>query len=241
MKNQSYSVCLDDKYYHEFISLYNSWKYYEHTTPIKIYIVGEIDDSRLNNLKDKFEVIDLRSFFTKNPRKLKKYLYKWVSMLEYSNDYEILLDADTIFLSNTEHMFSYLKEGKLVLCNEHFDIEHKFYQYKEKWKYEHNRIQNELRKYLGNYANRFTSELKTPNYNAGFFGINKKKHSYLLEKCIEILISDFDTSPNPMTQTEQYMMNVLIQLYNEDKMVLPQIEWMNTWEYHKNPKKMIKI
>lgn len=64
---------------------------------------------------------------------------------------------------------------------------------------------------------------------------------FLLEKSIEILTTDFDTKKNPTSHLEQYITNLLIQLYSVDKHILPQFEWMNTWWFHKNPKKIIKI
>jgi integrase len=57
---------------------------------------------------------------------------------------------------------------------------------------EYLRIQSELRKYIGNNADNYTYELSTPTFNAGLIGFSKKHHKFLLEKCIEILISDFD-------------------------------------------------
>jgi hypothetical protein len=37
------------------------------------------------------------------------------------------------------------------------------------------------------------------------------------------------------------MMSLLLQLYSVDMHILPQLEWMNTWNWHLNPKKILKI
>jgi hypothetical protein len=44
--SKSYSVFVDDKYYYDFVALYNSWKYYESKIPIKVYIAGDLSNDR---------------------------------------------------------------------------------------------------------------------------------------------------------------------------------------------------
>ena len=161
--------------------------------------------------------------------------------MENMGDFEILLDADTIFLSNMDFLFNILESGKLIVAREDVDILHSAYVDEYAWDVEHNRIQTELRKYIGDASDKYTKCLLTPTYNAGLIGFSKTHHMFLLKKCIEILISDFDTKKNPTSHLEQFMMNLLIQLYSVEKHILPQSVWMNTWQFHKSPKKIIKI
>lgn len=237
----SFSVFLENKYYHDFIALYNSWKYYEHITPIKVYVVGPLDNEKRIKIESLVEVIDIDQGSLTIQQFKGAYLFKWIGLLNYMSDYEIILDADTIFLSNTDYLFEFIKQGKLVLAREEVDINHKTYVTPEEWPSEYERIKSEIRKYVGEYADNFTYDLITPTYNAGFLGINKKIHKFILEKSIEMLTSNFDAKKNPISHLEQFNFNFLIDLYKIDKHVLPQLEWMNTWWYHKSPKKIIKV
>lgn len=236
-----YCVFLEDKYYHDFIVLLNSWKYYESKIPIKVYVVGTLKEERVKLIEKHCEVIYIDKANLLDRQFKGKYLFKWVGLLNNMCDYEILLDADTMFLSNIDHLFNHIVEGKLVLAREHVDIYHKVYVDSNDWEAEHARIQFELRKYVGDIANNYTPDLVTPTYNAGLFGINKEKHSFLLEKSLEILCSDFDAKKNPISHLEQFNINLLIQLYDVEKLVLEQREWMNTWGRHKSPKKILKV
>lgn len=239
--NKTYSVFVENKYYYDFVALYNSWKYYESKVAIKVYVAGDLDSDKRANIEKLVQIIDV-SMDGYTPIHFKgKYLFKWIGLLNHMDDYEILLDADTIFLSNMDYLFDILESGKMVVAREDVDVLHHSYVNKDEWDDEHKRIQSELRKYIGNLADGYTKDLLTPTYNAGLIGFDKNKHKFILEKSIEILISDFDTKKNPISHLEQFMMNLLIQLYSIDKHILPQLEWMNTWWFHKNPKKIIKI
>jgi hypothetical protein len=238
--NKSYSVFVDDKYFYDFVALYNSWKYYESTIPIKVYTAGNLSLHKRFALEKKVEVIDIDREDLTEAQFKGKYLFKWIGLLKHMKEYEILLDADTIFLSNIDFLFDELEKEKLIGAKEDVTVDHKVYVSKD-WPLEHKRIQDDLRKYIGSYADLYTQELVTPVYNAGLIGFNKTKHSFLLEKCIEILTSDFDSKKNPTSHLEQFMMALLLQLYNIEIHELNQLEWMNTWMHHKNPKKIIKV
>lgn len=238
--SRSYSVFVDNKYYDDFLVLYNSWNYYENKIPLKVYIANNaLSLENRSNLEKKVEVVDVSIGSYSQHHFNGKYLFKWIGLVNHMADSEILLDADTMFLSNMDYLFDYIADGKLIGARENSDVYHKVYT--DTWETEHPRIQSELRKYIGDKANNYTTDLSTPTYNAGLIGFSKKHHKFLLEKCIEILISDFDAKKNPISHLEQYMMNLLLQLYSIDIHVLPQLEWMNTWWFHKTPKKIIKI
>lgn len=239
--SKSYSVFVEDKYYYDFIALYNSWKYYESKIPIKVYVGGELDSDKRANIEKLVEVIDVSMDGYTIQQFKGKYLFKWIGLANHMADYEILLDADTIFLSNIDFLFDILESGKLVVAREEVDVIHNSYVDKSEWDAEHKRIKSELKKYIGNLSDGYTKNLITPTYNAGLIGFSKVHHKFLLEKSIEILISDFDAKKNPISHLEQFMMSLLIQMYSVDTHILPQLEWMNTWGWHRNPKKILKI
>ena len=238
---RSYSVFVDDKYFLDFIALYNSWEYYENKVPIKVYCDGRLSEANKNKISKKVKVIDVNIEHYSQHHFYGKYLFKWIGMSRYMDDYEILLDADCIFLSNMDHLFEKLEQGYLVGAREEVDIIHKSYCNPEEWDQEHARIVNDLIPFIGDKAYNLTKEHITLTYNAGLFGLSRKKHKFLLDKSIEILTSGFDAKTNPISHLEQFNMNFLIDMYNIDVFVLPQLEWMNTWGWHKHPKKVIKI
>jgi lipopolysaccharide biosynthesis glycosyltransferase len=236
-----YSVFVEDKYYYDFIALYNSWKYYENKIPMKVYVAGELDSDKRANIEKLVDVIDVSMEGYTIQQFKGKYLFKWIGLLQHMDEYEILLDADTIFLSNMDFLFDILESGKMVVAREEVDVLHYSYVDRNEWDAEHKRIQSELKKYIGDLSDGYTKNLITPTYNAGLTGFSKVHHKFLLEKCIEILISDFDAKKNPISHLEQFMMSLLIQMYSVDTHILPQLEWMNTWNWHRNPKKILKI
>ena len=49
--NKFYSVFVENKYYYDFMALYNSWKYYENKIPLKVYVAGELDSDKRTNIE----------------------------------------------------------------------------------------------------------------------------------------------------------------------------------------------
>ena len=238
---RSYSVFVDDKYFLDFIALYNSWEYYENKVPIKVYCDGRLSEENKNKIRRKLQLIEVDSENLDHRFFYGKYLFKWIGMSKHMADSEILLDADCIFLSNMDHLFEKIEEGYLVGAREEVDILHSTYCDPSEWDEEHKRLVDSLKPFIGDKVNNFTKDLITQTYNAGLFGVSKEKHKFLLDKSIEILTSDFDAKKNPISHLEQFNINFLIDLYKVDVYVLPQTEWMNTWVWHKNPKKVIKV
>jgi len=240
MKTRSFSTFVDDRFYYDFIGLYNSWLYYEHKVPLKVYISGNLLPERKQAIAKHCEIIEDPEIL--KPENKKKYEFKFIALINNMSDQEIFVDTDTIFLSNVDHLFDYLDQGKMVVADEpNGNITHSNHAYKEPWAIEHKRIKSELEKYIGNSAENYTSDFVTSNYNVGLLGLRKDIHRFYLEKTVEILNSDFDTFPNPTSKFEQYVFSLLIQLYNVDKEVLAQNAWMNTWNLHQEPKKLITV
>jgi len=241
--SKSYSVFVDDMYYCDFIALYNSWKYYENKIPLKVYLHRGIDNKKLNTIKKYCEVIEIECGEFNDTDWNGKCLFKYVGLLKHMSDCEIVLDADTIFLSNMDYLFDYIEDGKIIGSVENdCDFIHRvYYKTEEELEIANTTIKNELRKTLGNVIDNYSLDFEHKIYNGGFLGFNKIKHSHLLEKTIKLLSDEFKDIRNPIFDNEQYMVNFLIALYNEEVVGLPYSEWMNTWDSHKNPKKIIKV
>jgi hypothetical protein len=240
MVTRSFSTFVDDRFYYDFIGLYNSWLYYEHTIPLKVYIAGNLSAERKEAIAKHCEVIEDPEVL--KPENKSKYKFKFIALINNMADQEIFVDTDTIFLSNMDHLFDHLDQGKLVVADEpNGNLPHSHYKYETDWGNEYLRIKSDLGKYIGSYADNFTSNYITSNYNVGLLGLRKDIHKFYLEKTVEILNSDFDTKPNPLSMFEQYIFSTLVNLYNTKKEILPQNAWMNTWSLHKEPKKSITV
>jgi hypothetical protein len=241
--SRSYSVFIDDMYYYDFVALYNSWKYYENKIPLKVYLHRGLSDEKLNTIKKYCEVIEVHSGDFSDSDWNGKCLFKYVGLLKNMSDYEIVLDADTLFLSNMDYLFDYIEDGKIVASveNEWNFVHRAYYKTDEELEIANKTIKNEFRKTLGDDIDKYSLDFTNKVYNGGFFGFNKKNHSYLLETTIKLLTNDFKDMRNPIFHNEQYMINFLIELYNVEVISLPYNEWMNTWHNHKNPKKIIKV
>jgi hypothetical protein len=240
MTTKTFSTFVDERFYYDFVGLYNSWLYYEHKTPLKVYISGYLSPDKKEAIAKHCEIIEDPEVL--DPENKKKYKFKFIALINNMSDQEIFLDTDTIFLSNIDYLFDYLDRGKLIVADEsNANFTHENHKYAEGWPAAYDRIKSELVKYIGDHANNYTSDFFTVNYNVGLLGVRKDMHKFYLKKVIEILNSDFDTLPNPTSQFEQYMLSFLIKLYNINKEVLPQNAWMNTWHLHNDPKKLITV
>ena len=239
--SKSFCVFVDDMYYCDFVALYNSWKYYEHKTPLKVYSHNNLSKEKINIINKFCEVILIQK-----PKHITssdyfgKQLFKYVGMLENMEDLELLIDADTLFLSNTDHLFESIGCGNVIGATENdytFNSEN-YYKNVDDFNYDKNILKNYIQL---EYLNNFFIGCKNRVLNGGLLGFNKSIHSFLLQKTIDILSNPKLRYNNPIFQNEQYMINFLMYLYNTPTQELDRKEWMNTWEYHKNPKKMITI
>jgi lipopolysaccharide biosynthesis glycosyltransferase len=253
MSEKIYSVFLNENYYHNFIALFNSYKYYGNKVPLRVY---SIDPNPLNasfrNIEKHCEIIDVTRYKGVMSHSVfyGKMLFKFVALLNEMKDNEIILDADTLFLSNLDFLFDVLPEGFVLGASEvapFHTIRHNAHYTcpSDEWTRVNGFISSKLRLYLGeDVANRYHDEYVTPVLNGGFLGFNKVHHSYLFEKCIDILTDEAFESidfliKNPVFANEQYMLSFLISLYNQKIHVLPHETWMNTWSAHGNPRKLI--
>lgn len=238
--NKNYSVFVDNRYYPDFVALYNSWKYYENKIPIKVYVVGELSSDKRSKIENVCEVINVPQNGLSHNDFNRKQLFKYIALQNFMNEYEIILDADILFLSNTDFLFDYIEAGKIVGATENiYKYVHKIYLSTEE---KFNIIKNELSNYLEKdiiekYNFEFTNEI----INGGFLGYNRHIHLPLFENVIKLLTVPFSNNENLIFHNEQYMASFLIKLFNYDTCILPNLEWMNTWDFHKFPKKILKI
>lgn len=231
---------MNDFYYHEFVALYNSWKYYENKVPIKVYVAGPLQQDRRIEIQRHCEVIDVVK-----PEELLhmdfygKQLFKYVALSNHMAENEIILDADTLFLSNLDFLFDYVEDGKIVGADEGYKLNHiNYYSNQEQFE----TIKFELGNYLGSdVVQHYTINFQNEVFNGGLLGYNKNRHYELFQKIIKLLSCMFSDKTNPIFHNEQYMASFLVSLLNYETKTLPSAEWMNTWSHHRSPKKIIKI
>lgn len=238
--NKNYSVFVDDRYYHDFVALYNSWKYYENKIPIKVYVVGDLSSDKRAKIENICEIIDIPKNGLSHNDFTRKQLFKYVALQNFMNEYEIILDADILFLSNIDFLFDYIEAGKIIGATESLNnyIHRVYLETEEKFNIVKNELSNYLEKdIIDKYNFEFTNEV----INGGFLGYNKNIHLPLFENIIKLLTVPFSNTENLIFHNEQYMASFLIELFNYDTHILHNLEWMNTWDFHKSPKKILKI
>ena len=239
--NCSFCVFVDDAYYYDFVALYNSWKYYEHKVPLKVYFHKNISEKKAKKISKVCETIKIDK-----PDNIEgsiyygKQTFKYYALLKHMDEYQILLDADTIFLSNTDWLFNLIKAGALTGATE-VDALYD-YKYYHKTVEEFQLEKDKIEKHLGSdLVKDFNIDITFKVFNGGFLGFSKEKHSFLLDKTIRILWDHPKPYVNPIFDNEQFMVSFLIKLLKLPTHSLPRQNWMNTWTYHKDPKKIIKI
>lgn len=238
--SKSFCVFVDEMYYVDFVALYNSWKYYEHKTPLKVYSHNNLSKEKIENIKKVCEVIEVSNPNISPEVYFGKQVFKYMAMLDNMDEYQILLDADTLFLSNTDFLFDIIEEGKIIGSTE-FDNEYSteaYYKNTDDFFYDKHLLQTHLGEDIIKEFNlKFTNKV----FNGGLLGFNKSKHKFLLQKTVDILCDKSISHKNPIFQNEQFMVNFLIKLFDLPTYELPRNSWMNTWWNHKTPKKIIKI
>lgn len=241
--SKAYAVFLEDYYYNDFLALYASWKYYGNQVPIKVYLIGELQEEKRKNIEKFCKVYEVPNWGLAREYFYEKQLFKYIGLLEFMEDCEIIVDADTLFLSNLDFLFDYIQDGKIIGAGEsHFDngFVHKVYcDYDENI---FNKTKDELKNFLEtNLLDKYDYDYQNVVLNGGLIGFNKIKHKELLNKTIEILTTKIENRQNIIFNNEQYMSSFLISLYGLDFYQLPHKQWMNTWLAHSSPKKIIKI
>lgn len=242
--SKSYGVFVDDMYYYDFVALYNSWKYYGNKVPIKVYSHSNLSIERKRKIGKYCEIVEVENTLKKKHAFKNNYLFKFVGLLKGMSDYEILLDADTIMLSNMDHLFDEIQKGVFVGVNEFENQKLKhgiYYQSEEEEKREHDYVKLALKKHTPEYHKKYKLDTEHEVFNAGLYGLSKKAHSYLLEKSIEIIDNNSFNKNNIAFRTEQYIFSFLLYLSGLPINSLTTNQWMPTWHHHSNPKKNIKV
>lgn len=249
-KENIYSVFLNKQYYHNFIALFNSYRYYENKVPLRVYAIEEKDKSFFKEIEKHCEIIDVTKYkHLVGDNFFNKYLFKLVALQNEMKDNEIILDADTLFLSNLDYLFEDVSNGIIIgakeagsdlLLHAHYDTN------SQEWKDVEDLIRRKLEFHLGEEITRksYHEDFFFPVLNAGLLGFNKEKHMFLIEKSIDLLMDEDFQNPafftkNPVFALEQYMLSFLMEILKLPKNVLPYDTWMNTWHAHRNPKKFI--
>lgn len=242
--SKSYGVFVDDMYYYDFVALYNSWKYYGNKVPIKVYSHSNLSIERKRKIGNHCEVVEVENSLRNKHSFTYNYLFKFVGLLKGMSDCEILLDADTIMLSNMDHLFDVIQKGVFIGVNEFQNQKfihgtHCLSEEQRKKEYEHAKFV--LKKHTPEYQEKYKLDTEYEIFNAGLYGLNKSVHSYLLEKSIEIIDNNVFNKNNVAFQTEQYIFSFLLHLSGLPINSLSTNQWMPTWDRHSNPKKSITV
>lgn len=242
MKNR-FSAFVCNNYLPLFVSLYNSYKYYNHETPLNVYDYKSLNTFNVQYLKKFVEVTHVdHSNYEPFAVFLGSYAFKFASLIENMWENEIILDTDMNFLNNNDHVFSHLEQGKLLQAREGEGMFNMYLEayYKDK-EVEHQQLKDYLKKHIGDVADTIPLNFNFQNNNAGFMGFNREKHMELLKLCIRIIYDKSDLQDYYILNMEQTCMCFLSAVLDIEREILPQKNWMNTWNHHSTPQKEIFV
>lgn len=243
MKRYSTFVC--NYYLPLFVSFYNSYKYYNNEIPMHVYNYKRLNTFNIQYLKKYVDVshIDVQQYGSHDIY-FGGYAFKYLALINHMVDHEIILDVDANFLNKLDFLFEDLEANKIILSREGeqwHDVSFEPYYESSNKEEEALKIRTYLSKHIGSSADVIHTNYNFPNYNAGLLGFSKSVHTDLLLKSLSILFDREYPNMFPLTM-EQPILSLLVNIFHEiDRTVLPQKYWMNTWEYHKEPKKSICV
>lgn len=101
--------------------MYKSYLYYNNTTPFRVYDWDNMSLDNVKTLKDLgIEVVKVnKDQWSDNLYRI-KYCFKWKGLIESDIDYELLVDADTLFLDNVDDVLDSFEDNSLIVVPENF-------------------------------------------------------------------------------------------------------------------------
>ena len=100
--------------------MYKSYLYYNNTTPFRVYDWDNMSLGNVNTLKDLgVEVVKVNQDDWSNLLYRNKYCFKWKGLIESDIDYELLVDADTLFLDNVDDILESFEDNELIVVPEY--------------------------------------------------------------------------------------------------------------------------
>jgi len=248
-----YSTFIDNIYIPLFPSFYNSYKYYGHKIPLHVYDFKGLNTFNLQYLKKYVDVTTIDFSTIKDFHKYQSYLaFKISNMVDNMVENEFLVDIDINFLNNVDYLFDEIEKGNLVIareCENHANMYLKHgILFDNLPTFDNNYVSNkvnQIKEYCKNIQGANNEKIDIGynfyNLNTGFVGYSKEKHLDFLRNVDNILYDD-EIFNNYLFRLDQFAFSFLMGLMdNISKVILPQKEWMNTWETHSNPLKMIKV
>jgi hypothetical protein len=160
-------------------------------------------------------------------------------LAESVDSYELQMDADTIVLSDLEEAFSQMEKGNFVAVRE--------------WEYDPNRADEKGRDRRTPETNAdsiFHRILRYPEihrkglpiYNAGLLGLNREHHAPLLNLWAQAT-HDSESIDDTFFRGDQNKLALIVASLREEGRLrvheLPNHLWMQTWDDHRIPQKLL--
>lgn len=115
------SCFVNDWYYDQFIVMYKSYLYYGNTNPFRVYDWDNMKQDNVDMLKSiGVEVVKVEQGDWSNLLYRNSYCFKWKGLIESDIDYELLVDADTLFLDNVDDILENFDGNELIVVPEYF-------------------------------------------------------------------------------------------------------------------------
>jgi hypothetical protein len=228
-------VFSDLAYYPSLVALINSTLHFRVQARIKVYDWKGLPHLLRSGLERHAEVVSPpASILGDHYLELVHYRPRFLAAVGI-DPYELLLDADTVVLSDLEEAFRAIEAGEVAAVRE--------------WEYVHAEMGHEYPELTsGSVFHRLLAypeafrEGPLPIYNFGLLGLNREAHGPLIELLEEVTHHHDELAGTFFEVDQNGMALVLASLQREGKIALHELPpelWMRTWAGHREPQKLL--
>lgn len=245
----------DSIYYPSLIAAMNSILYYGVNAGIKVYDFRGLPHLLKTYLSRYAQVSPVQESLFGNHYYHHSFFRPRILNAVGIEEQEILIDVDTVVLSNLEDIFREIEKGRVVVLNEwdylhpsardaHKDLpEDSTYIYRKIIKQPDPRrdlpedsIFHQFLKYPEVYKDRLRV------YNGGLLGFNRKEHEFILDLWSQSTRHQDHLGDTFFMSDQHNLSLILASLLKEERVSvheLPKDIWMQTWSTHREPRKLL--
>lgn len=115
------SCFVNDWYYEQFLVMYKSYLYYGNSNKFRVYNWDNLNSRKVKYLESiGVEVVEVDKGNWSEELYRNNYCFKWKGLMESEIDFELLVDADTLFLDNLDDLLNDFGENDLVVVPEYY-------------------------------------------------------------------------------------------------------------------------
>jgi hypothetical protein len=225
----------DATYYPALIAVINSLRYFKVQARVKVYDYRGLPHMLKTYLANYVDVMPIPDPVLQQAASNRGYYYRPIVLHALGIDeYEILLDIDTVVLSDLEDIYRALEQGHVVVVREweYADAEQRL---------THKDLPPEsIYHRLLVYPDLYKEPMAI--YNGGLLGLSQRQHRFLLDLWYQSTQYDHELAGTFFYLDQHNLSLILASLAKEKKIQLHELApeiWMQTWSAHRLPHKFL--